>query len=410
MKPVISPFFSSARRICWLPLQPRSPTGGKRPPRPRYAGRSTRPPSAVPASPRREALPIDLFTSKNFYKTSPWSDPATTAAIRPPIVESMWERAYRRQAADLASWATAASTTAGKDRQPYPTRRQGALRGLLAAPSKAPHRLHQGHHARLDGYYDRTAGDRHPGFRARTGRPPATRIDSGACMGGIDRCRHPFVLTGIPEALVQMLYHEASTTQAVERPVLLSGSFIRWWPGPRRSEFQLTMTPYQVQSCRRRRQFLRQSWCQTHSQKVRQCTRNRRFWTAYADRLDREHPADPAHHVRDQRQDGRETFKPAYDAAQVRRPMKRRVLYPERCAPCATTTASCGSPRQCPQKRFTFIECLSNIHNRERRPKQLTDVDPQFIISTDGPGQVWRSTSSGWTAGNQQYPGRRLDS
>ncbi len=32
-----------------------------------------------------------------------------------------------------------------------------------------------------------------------------------------------------------------------------------------------------------------------------------------------------------------------------------------------------------PKARYTFIECLSNIHNVDGRPKQLNNSDPDFI-------------------------------
>jgi hypothetical protein len=39
-----------------------------------------------------------------------------------------------------------------------------------------------------------------------------------------------------------------------------------------------------------------------------------------------------------------------------------------------------------PNRRFTFIECLSNIQNTNGKPTQLTNTDPRFV---DFYGRPW---------------------
>ena len=51
-----------------------------------------------------------------------------------------------------------------------------------------------------------------------------------------------------------------------------------------------------------------------------------------------------------------------------------------------------------PKERFTFIECLSNIHNVDGRPKQLSKDDPEFVDYYGRPwAQVWEKYfEKGW--------------
>ena len=43
-------------------------------------------------------------------------------------------------------------------------------------------------------------------------------------------------------------------------------------------------------------------------------------------------------------------------------------------------------PGNDPTRRYTFIECLSNIQNTDGRPSQLTSADPRFV---DYYGRPW---------------------
>ena len=51
-----------------------------------------------------------------------------------------------------------------------------------------------------------------------------------------------------------------------------------------------------------------------------------------------------------------------------------------------------------PKARYTFIECLSNIHNVNGRPKQLNKDDPDFVDFYGRPwAQVWdKYFEQGW--------------
>jgi hypothetical protein len=51
-----------------------------------------------------------------------------------------------------------------------------------------------------------------------------------------------------------------------------------------------------------------------------------------------------------------------------------------------------------PNARYTFIECLSNVHNVNGRPKQLSRSDPDFVDYYGRPwAQVWEKYfEQGW--------------
>ena len=51
-----------------------------------------------------------------------------------------------------------------------------------------------------------------------------------------------------------------------------------------------------------------------------------------------------------------------------------------------------------PQRRYTYIECLSNIRNVNGRPRQLTKADPRFVDYYGRPwAQNWEENfEKGW--------------
>ena len=86
-----------------------------------------------------------------------------------------------------------------------------------------------------------------------------------------------------------------------------------------------------------------------------------------------------------------ETFKPRYDAQrQVHRARPRdRLLRSRRVrrSRCAPPIASSARRRpDDPNRRYTYIECLSNLRNTNGRPTQLTNADPRYI---DYYGRPW---------------------
>ena len=64
-----------------------------------------------------------------------------------------------------------------------------------------------------------------------------------------------------------------------------------------------------------------------------------------------------------------------------------------------------------PERRYTFIECLSNIYNTDGRPKQVTAADPRFV---DYYGRPWAKNweqyvEAGWEKPADELPPAVID-
>jgi hypothetical protein len=62
-------------------------------------------------------------------------------------------------------------------------------------------------------------------------------------------------------------------------------------------------------------------------------------------------------------------------------------------------------------RRYTYIECLSNIQNTNGRPSQLTNADPRFVDYYGRPwAQNWeKNFEVGWDKPNTDLPKEILD-
>ncbi len=92
-----------------------------------------------------------------------------------------------------------------------------------------------------------------------------------------------------------------------------------------------------------------------------------------------------------------ETFKPSYDKNHKFVGIDHEAIWYDPLAlvqPVRLTERFLRmAPANDPKARFTFIECLSNIHNVEGRPKQLTRDDPNFV---DYYGRPWAQNWEKW--------------
>ena len=64
-----------------------------------------------------------------------------------------------------------------------------------------------------------------------------------------------------------------------------------------------------------------------------------------------------------------------------------------------------------PARRYTFIECLSNIFNTDGQPKQTTAADPRFV---DYYGRPWAKNwekyfEAGWDKPQDELPSAVTD-
>ena len=85
-----------------------------------------------------------------------------------------------------------------------------------------------------------------------------------------------------------------------------------------------------------------------------------------------------------------ETYKPAYDASGKFIGLDHEAVFydPEAfvaAAACHLSFCRARDPGQS-DRRYTYIECLSNLRNTNGRPTQLTNADPRYI---DYYGRPW---------------------
>src|SRR2546426_12458317 len=108
-------------------------------------------------------------------------------------------------------------------------------------------------------------------------------------------------------------------------------------------------------------------------------------------------------------------FKRAYDASGKLVGLDREAIFYDLDAFVAPVRASYRFVRRAtvddPARRYTFIECLSNIQNTDGRPKQLTNTDLRFV---DYYGRPWAKNwekyfEVGWDKPQGDLPKEILD-
>jgi hypothetical protein len=225
--------------------------------------------------------------------------------------------------------------------------------------------------------------------------------------------------------MVQLIYHE-SVTNAPQwnASFCYPEGFIRWWARPSQAgNFQLTMTTWQVQFLSGiADNFLRQVMIgkEQHVQKVPQWYGETiGFWdgTTLVTWTANIQPWTLTHAMFETsaKMETVETFKPAYDAQGKFVGLDHEAIFYDADAFVAPVRASYRFARQAtpddPNRRYSFIECLSNIQNVDGRPTQLTAADPR---SVDYYGRPWAKNwekyfEAGWDKPQDELPKEILD-
>src|ERR1700733_127195 len=374
---------------------------------PTFAG----PPAAM------QALPLDLFLSTNFYKDQNlWSDQRYFRCNTPRQLTDIWtSRRIGDKPPASASWGDC-SEDYPRDKivspYPYKTAKEHYEALLAAAKAKGgPTVYTKATTPDWDGYYARDQ-----------------RADHGAewIWGTVNQV--PTVLSFLtPEyqkRMVQMNFHEAvDNAPQWEASFCYPEGFMRWWAqASQGGNFQLTVTPWQVQFLSGiAANFLRQVLIgKEHVQKVPQWygetvgfwdgttlvtwTANVQAWTLSHSMFEYSYKLQTV-----------ETYKPPYNASGMFIGLDHEAVFydPEAFVQPLHATyrfVRQGTPSD-PDRRYSYIECLSNLRNTNGRPTQLTGADSRYIDYYGRPwAQNWEKYfEAGWDKPQDALPQDILD-
>ena len=358
-----------------------------------------------------QALAIDLFTSKNFYKDQAlWSDRRYFRCNTPRQITDLWTsgRIADKPPASASWGACDADYPREKILSPYPYRTarehyEALLAQATAAGGPTVHTRQT--MPDWDGWYARLPED----------------AGSQWIWGTINQV--PTILSLLtPEyqkRMVQMNYHEGvNNAPQWNASFCYPEGYMRWWAqASGAGNFQLTVNPAQVQLLSGvAANFLRQVLIgRSHVQQVPQWygetigfwngttlvswTANVQGWTLS--------------HSMFEFSDALETvdvFTPRFDAggAFVGLSLDTTFYDPQAfVAPLHNVMRFNRTARlDDPNRRYTYIECLSNLRNTDGRPTQTTSNDPRFV---DYYGRPWAKNwekyfEAGWDKPDEELP------